>query len=101
MRIALAFASMLLAMLPAQGQEWASKQAEANKDVVRRAFQALERGELNTLNEIFDPKGPIHTHRGKTILQGGPFADLKSSCPMCASLSNRKITIDCSLTATW
>jgi ketosteroid isomerase-like protein len=92
--IALVFASLLLTMPPAQGQQSATKQAEANKAAVRRAFQALEGGDLKTLNEIFDPKGPIHTSRGKIFLQGGPFADLKSSCPMCASLSNRKITID-------
>jgi ketosteroid isomerase-like protein len=94
MRVALVVASMLLAVLPARGQEGATKQAEANKAVVRRAFQALEQGDLKTLNEIFDPKGPVHTPRGKIILQGGPSVNLKSSCPMCASLSNRKITID-------
>ena len=94
MHIALVFTSLLLAMLPAQGQERATKQAEANKAVVRTAFQALAQGDLKTLNEIFDPKGPIHTPGGKIILQGGPFTDLKSSCPMCAKLNNRKITID-------
>jgi len=55
--------------------------------VVRRAFQALEQGDLKTLNEVYDPKRPVHMPRGKIILQGGPFTDLKSSCPMCASLS--------------
>jgi predicted ester cyclase len=94
MRIVFAFMGMLLAALPAQPQQQAAPQGETNKAVVRRAFQALESGDLKTLNEVFDPKGPIHTSRGKTIMQGGPFTDLKSSCPMCASLSNRKITID-------
>jgi hypothetical protein len=94
MRIALPFAVTLLALLPVQGQEPATKQAEANKAVVRAAFQAMEQGDLKTLNEVFDPQGPIHTPRGKTVLQGGPFTDLNSSCPMCAHLSNRKITID-------
>jgi predicted SnoaL-like aldol condensation-catalyzing enzyme len=94
MHTALVLMGMLLATLSAQTQQPAAPQGEANKAVVRRAFQALESGDLKTLNEVFDPKGPIHTPRGKTILQGGPFTDLKSSCPMCASLSNRKITID-------
>jgi ketosteroid isomerase-like protein len=94
MRIALALMGMLLATLPAQTQQSAPSQSELNKAIVHRAFQALESGDLKTLNEVFDPKGPIHTPRGKTIMQGGPFTDLKSSCPMCANLSNRKITID-------
>ncbi len=94
MRVASFFVGMLLVMLSALGQEPATKEASANEAVVRRAFQALEQGDLKTLNEVFDPKGPIHSQRGKTILQGGPFTDLKSSCPMCAALSNRKITID-------
>lgn len=94
MRVVLVFAGVLFALLPALGQEPATKRAETNKTVVRRAFQALEQGDLKTLNEVFDPKGPVHTPRGKIILQGGPFTDLKSSCPMCADLSSRKITID-------
>jgi predicted SnoaL-like aldol condensation-catalyzing enzyme len=85
---------MLFAVLRAQGQERATKQAEGNKAVVRSALQALEQGDLKALTEIFVPKGPVHAPRGKIILQGGPFADLKSSRPMCASLSERKITID-------
>lgn len=72
----------------------APDQAEVNKAVVRRAFQALEQGDLKTLNEVFDPKGPIHTPKGKTILQGGPFTNLKESCGMCAALNPRKITIN-------
>lgn len=94
MRIAFVVANMLCALLPAQGQEQATKQADVNKAVVRRAFQALEQGDVKTLNEVYDPKGLVHSTRGKTSVQGGPFADLKSTCPMCASLSNRKITID-------
>jgi ketosteroid isomerase-like protein len=78
----------------ASGPETATNQTEANKAVVRRAFQALEQGDLKTLNEIFDPKGPIHTPKGKTILQGGPFTNVKDSCGMCAALNPRKITID-------
>jgi len=94
MRIVLIVASMFFALLPALGQEPATKQADANKRVVRRAFQAMEQGDLKTLNEVFDANGPIHTPQGKTMLRGGPFTDLKSSCPMCAALNNRKITID-------
>ena len=94
MRIAFVLVSLLLAVLPAQGQGQATNQAEANKAVVRRAFQALEQGDVKTLNEVYDPKGAVHSPRGKTTVQGGPFADLKSTCPMCASLGNRKITVD-------
>lgn len=94
MRIAFAFAVMLLGLSAASGQAPATAQSDANKALVRRAFQAFEQGDLKTLNEVFDPSGPIHSAGGKTTLQGGPFTDLKSSCSMCASLSNRKITID-------
>jgi predicted ester cyclase len=94
MRIVLVPVSMLAALLPAVGQEPATKQADTNKSVVRRAFQAFEQGDLKTLNEVFDAKGPIHTPQGKILQRGGPFAELKSSCPMCAALNNRKITID-------
>jgi ketosteroid isomerase-like protein len=93
-RVGLVFAIALLAALPAHAQKPPGSQAEANKAVVRRAFQALEAGDLQTLNDVYDPKGPIHTPKGQTIVQGGPFTDLKSSCPMCARLANRKITID-------
>jgi predicted ester cyclase len=94
MRTAFVVGGILLAILPAQGQEQATKQADANKAVVRRAFQALEQGDVKTLNEVYDAKGLVHSPRGKISVQGGPFTDLKSTCPMCASLSNRKITID-------
>jgi len=67
---------------------------EANKAVVRRAFEALEKGDIATLNALFDPQGPWHTPKGTTIIQGGPFPDLQSSCPMCAALDGRKITIE-------
>ena len=68
--------------------------SEANKAVVRRAFAAFEQGDVSTLNELFDPAGPWHTPTGKTIRQGGPHAELRGSCPMCAALAERKITID-------
>jgi hypothetical protein len=94
MRTIFVFIVALLCNPLVRGQETVTNQVEIDKAVVRRAFAALETGDLKTLNELFDPKGPIHTPRGKVILQGGPFTDLKSSCPMCAALSNRKITID-------
>jgi ketosteroid isomerase-like protein len=68
--------------------------SEANKAVVRRAFSAFEQGDIATLNELFDPEGPWHTPSGKTIRQGGPYASLQASCPMCASLAQRRISID-------
>ncbi|MGO9337916.1 MAG: ester cyclase [Terracidiphilus sp.] len=68
--------------------------AEANKAVVKRAFAAFNEGDLKTLNELFDADGPWHLPNGKTIPQGGPFAELAKSCPMCAALEQRKIVID-------
>ena len=68
--------------------------SEANKAVVRRAFAAFEQGDVATLNELFDPEGPWHTPTGTTTPQGGPYDSLKASCPMCASLAQRKISID-------
>ena len=100
MRAALAILSAVVLLgvstpiATASGPEAEANQAEINKNVVRRAFWALEQGDLNTLNEVYDPKGPIHTPQGKTVLQGGPYADLKGSCGMCAALNPRKITID-------
>jgi len=99
MRAALAILSAVVllmvstAIVTASGPAEAN-QAEINKNVVRRAFRALEQGDLTTLNEVYDPKGPIHTPQGKTVLQGGPYTDLKGSCGMCAALNPRKITID-------
>jgi len=65
---------------------------EANKAVVRAALQALEQGDVAAINQIFDPKGPIHTQKGG-VLQGGPATTLKEACPMCARLSERQIKI--------
>lgn len=59
-----------------------------------RAFAAFEQGDVATLNELFDPEGPWHTPAGTTRPQGGPYDSLKASCPMCASLAQRKISID-------
>jgi ketosteroid isomerase-like protein len=101
MRAALALLSavVLLLVFPpiaaASGSEAEANQAEINKNVVRRAFRALEQGDLKTLNEVYDPKRPIHTPQGKTVLQGGgPYTELKESCGRCAALNPRKITID-------
>lgn len=88
------FCEHVICFTAGAGLEPAKKQADINKSLVRRAFQAMEQGDLKTLNEVFDAKGPIHTPQGKILQRGGPFADLKSSCPMCAALNNRKITID-------
>lgn len=68
--------------------------SEANKAVVRRAFAAFEQGDVATLNELFDPEGPWHSPAGTTTRQGGPHAELRTSCPMCASLAQRKISLD-------
>jgi ketosteroid isomerase-like protein len=78
----------------AEDEKSSVSSSEANKAVVRRAFAAFEQGDVATLNELFDPEGPWHSPTGTTIRQGGPHAELKSSCPMCASLAQRKILID-------
>jgi hypothetical protein len=55
---------------------------EANKTIVKRAFAAMNEGDLNSLNELFDPDGAWHLPGGKTVPQGGPFSELAKSCPM-------------------
>jgi predicted ester cyclase len=70
----------------------AADSLEANKAVVRAGLQALEHGDLIVINQIFDPKGPIHTSKG-LVLQGGPASTLKDACAMCARLSDRQIKI--------
>jgi ketosteroid isomerase-like protein len=67
---------------------------EANKTIVKRAFAAMNEGDLNSLNELFDPDGAWHLPGGTTVPQGGPFSELAKSCPMCAALEQRKIVID-------
>ena len=94
MRMAAIIIAMLLSTLSVWGQQPAANDAEANKALVQRAFQAFNQGDVKTLNDAFDPKGPIHGRRGQDKLQGGPFTELKDSCPMCAALSNRQIKID-------
>ncbi len=100
MRTPLAFLSTIVLLVMstpianASGPETETTQADINKNLVRRVFQALEQGDLKTLNDLYDPEGPIHTPQGKTVLQGGPYTDLKGSCQMCAALNPRKITID-------
>jgi ketosteroid isomerase-like protein len=84
----------LLSFLAFTGSACADAATDANKAVVQRAFAAFQQGDLATLNAIFDPNGPWHIPSGATIRQGGPFTDLHSSCPMCASLGNRRISID-------
>ncbi len=68
-------------------------QVEQNKIVVRRLAEALQQGDLQTLNDIGDPKGLEHTSRGTREI-GGPYSDLKDACPMCVVLSPRHMTID-------
>ena len=94
MRIAAIIVSILLSALSVCGQQSTANDAEANKALVQRAFQVFNRGDLKTLNDVFDPKGPIHGRTGQDKIQGGPFAELKDSCAMCAALSNRQIKID-------
>jgi predicted ester cyclase len=94
MRIAAVVVGLIVAMLPARGQEPVTNVAEANKNVVRRAFQAFNQGDLKTLNEVFDAKAVLHSPQGKDRLRGDPLTELKDACPMCAALSDRKIKVD-------
>jgi ketosteroid isomerase-like protein len=84
----------LLAIVAVPSLHAQAASTEANKAIVRRAFAAMEQGDLATLNEIFDPDGPWHTPSGKERTNGGPFTDLAGACPMCAALEQRKIVID-------
>ncbi len=72
MRIVLVFVSMLFALLPALGQEPATKQADINKSLVRRAFQAMEQGDLKTLNEVFNTRANPFA-AGKDLPAGRPI----------------------------
>lgn len=68
-------------------------QVEQNKIVVRRLAEALQQGDLRTLNDLGDPKALEHTSKG-TREHGPPFSDLKDACPMCVVLSPRQLTIE-------
>jgi ketosteroid isomerase-like protein len=70
-----------------------STQLEANKAVARRALAALQEGNLQVLNEIYEPNGLVHTSRG-TQSEHGPYSDLKGACPMCSVLNPRDVTVD-------
>ncbi|MGD0680831.1 MAG: ester cyclase [Terracidiphilus sp.] len=94
----LILAAVLLAWAGVEPLLAQASAADANKAIVRRAFAAFEKGDVATLNELFDPEGPWHAPNGTTIRQGGPFQDLAGSCPMCAKLEERKIVIDVMLT---
>ena len=95
MRILL-WASLLVLCTAAGVASFAGQESTvaSNKAVVKRAFVALNEGDLKTLNELFDPDGPWHLPNGKTMPQGGPFTELAKSCPMCAKPEQRNIVID-------
>ncbi len=83
---------MFFCVAGVQGQTEPGKDIAANREVVRRAFQAFEAGDVNTINAIFASDGPMHGRR--ETLQGGPFSMLKDACGMCAALSGRTIRIE-------
>ena len=56
-------------------------QAEANKQVIRRAFRAFEEGDVAVLNELFDPKGPWHAPSGKPSSRAGHFRISRARVP--------------------
>jgi len=79
----------------------AGPQAHANQpapqtptQVVQTAVAAMQSGDLPLLNQIFAPDGPWHLPGGAERKQGGPYADLSGSCPMCARLADRQIHIE-------
>ena len=68
MRILL-WASLLVLFTAAGVASFAGQESTvaSNKAVVKRAFVALNEGDLKTLNELFDPDGPWHLPNGKTM----------------------------------
>lgn len=87
---------MILAGILATGQ---SARAEPQTPdtptkIVQTAIAAMQSGDLPLLNTIFAPEGPWHLPGGAERKQGGPYADLSGSCPMCARLAGRQIQIE-------
>lgn len=72
----------------------AASQTEANKATVRRFFKAFNDGDLAALNEISDRRSVFHSATGSRARDGEPPKTLAESCPMCAALNPRNISID-------
>jgi hypothetical protein len=70
MRVVPLVIGMLLSTLFVWGRQPAANDAEANKALAQRAFRAFNQGDVKTLDDVFDPKGPIHVGRGQDKVQG-------------------------------
>ncbi|HEY1878869.1 MAG TPA: ester cyclase [Caulobacteraceae bacterium] len=67
---------------------------EANTAQVRALFAAFNAGDLASINRIMAPDLIFHSPSGDTARRYDPPQDLKSACPMCDALKNRKVVID-------
>lgn len=71
----------------------ADSPAEANKKVIERVYGALQSGDVDVLNEAFDPEG--RTHFGLvTRPRGGPFDTFLEAAPFPGALSDRSVTTE-------
>lgn len=67
--------------------------AMSNKELVRNVFKALESGDLDTINQAFDPNG--QSIIGSSIRpRGGPHASFAEAAPFPAALDNRSVEIE-------
>lgn len=67
--------------------------SEQNKQLVIEVFKALEVGDVDVLNRIFDPKG--ESIIGSTIRsRGGPHDTFAEAAPFPAGLENRSVLIE-------
>lgn len=81
--------------LPIEQKAYAEQKVpETPSQVVQSAIAAMRSGDLPRLNQIFAPEGPWHLPGGAERAQGGPYAELSGSCPMCARLADRQIQIE-------
>ena len=66
---------------------------EANKALVRAFLKALETGDVAARNAIIEPGGKMHGLTGDSLF-GAAVANIAEACPMCAAMTDRKISID-------
>ncbi len=89
-----AFAQSASAAQPPTGQVAADNRAEANKALVRAFLQALEAGDISTLNTLRGSGvGSAHSPNGENW-GATTSANLAERCPMCAALPDRKIRVE-------
>lgn len=67
---------------------------EANASLVRALYAAFNAGDLAAINRIMVPDLIFHSPSGDTARRYDSPQDLRSACPLCDALKNRKIVID-------